>query len=149
MLQVNPWNTATFDHLYGVFTRDFKNSRPTIDNRHVWFFQDMDDGKERIFWHLTHRKDRISDVRLPDPRRCERLPWIRSMIEHCYDPELLFWDYIEDDKSIGSYLWLKSQQFIVIMRKYPDTQRRLVTSYFVDQSGFIRSFERKYSQRVK
>jgi hypothetical protein len=35
----------------------------------------------------------IETERLPDMRRCERLPCVKPLIEHPADPEVLAWDY--------------------------------------------------------
>jgi hypothetical protein len=54
--QVNPWTADTFEVLYGIFKRDFKDSRPVYEGHPVWFFSQMEDGKEVIFWHMTSEK---------------------------------------------------------------------------------------------
>jgi hypothetical protein len=149
LIVVDPWNENTFEVLYAVFERDFKHTRPTLEGHEVWFFPELDDGREAIFWHLTHRKDKATGERLPDPRRCERLGWVRCMFNNCAEQEILFWDYLESDGTTHSYLWLKDHDFAVILKKYPNGARRLVTSYYVDQRGTKKTFEQKYQKRVK
>ena len=39
--------------------------------------------------------------------------------------------------------------FAVIMKKYPDNGRRLITSFYVDKSYTRKDFERKYEKRIK
>ncbi len=82
MATVSPWTKDTFDTLYSIFKRDFKDTQPKYKGHTVWFFPEIEDGKEVIFWHLTHREDRETGKRLPDPRRCERLSWVKSILEN-------------------------------------------------------------------
>src|SRR5208283_1307366 len=95
MAPVNPWTADTFGELYGIFKRDFKDSQPVYAGRPVWFFPEMEDGKEVIFWHLTSEKHRQTGERMPDLRRSERLPWARPMIDKSSQPEILAFDYLE------------------------------------------------------
>jgi hypothetical protein len=86
--------------------------------------------------------------RLPDLRRCERLKWVRALMESCHDPAVLFWDFKESDGTVHTYVWLHEHSFVVILKKYPDGSRRLVTSYFVDKEGKERTFRSKYKRRI-
>lgn len=148
MIDVRPWRIETFDTLYAAFEADFKTTPPTIDGKEVWYFPEMENGRERIFWHLTHRDDETGE-RLPDLWRCERLCWVRAMITNRTSPDVLFWDYRESGGNVHTYIWLKDHDFVVILKKYPDGRRRLVTSYFVDKSGKKRTFESKYKRRIQ
>ena len=149
MATVNPWTNETFDILYKVFEKDFKESKPLYQGKVVWFFQDMEDGREQIFWHMTSRKDDVTGERLPDLRRSERLPWARPMIDNANQPEILAWDYEEGDKAIKTYVWLPDFDFLVLMKRYPDGRRRLITSYYVDQPHTRRNLKKKYARGLK
>jgi len=109
----------------------------------------MEGDKESIFWHLTHREDKKTGERLPDMRRCERLPWIKAVIENRDKPELLNWDYKEGDGSVKTYLWLKQLDFVVIMKRYRDGGRRLVTSFYVDYPHKRKKLYKKYKKKIK
>lgn len=148
MVSVSPWTRDTFNRLYSVFEQDFKRSQPVYRGNTVWFFPEKEEGKELIFWHLTHREDKDTGERLPDMRRCERLPWIRAAIENSDKPEVVDWDYGEGDGSVKTYLWLRDFDFLVLMKKYRDGRRRLITSYFVDYPHKRRKLEKKYKARV-
>ena len=167
MASVNPWTEVTYDNLYGVFCRDIRDASLQYRGHNVWIFPEMEDGKESIFWHLTSRKDRVKKIprrkrkfypagqettepeRLPDLRRCERLPWVKPLIEHPTDPEVLAWDYEEGDRTIKTYIWIREYDFVVIMKKYPDGKRRLITSFYVDSRYKVADFEKKYANRIK
>ncbi len=148
MVSVSPWTHDTFDILYSIFKRDFKDSRPMYEGRAVWFFPETEEGREVIFWHLTHREDKQTGQRLPDHRRCERLPWVRSIIENAHRTEVLAFDYQESDGSVKTYLWLRDSDFLVLMKKYPDGGRRLITSYYIDYPHKRRKLQRRYDRRL-
>jgi hypothetical protein len=149
MAPVNPWTNETFAILYAIFGRDFKASHPLYEGKVVWFFPDSEDGKEKIFWHMTSREDEQTGTRLPDLRRSARLPWARPMIDNSSQPEILAWDHEEGDKTIKTYVWLPDLDFLVLMKKYPNGGRRLITSYYVDQPHTRRSLNKKYARRLK
>jgi hypothetical protein len=149
MVCVNPWTVETFETLYEVFKRDFKATQPAYAGQPVWTFSDMDSGREVVFWHLTHRQDKVTGGRLPDLRRSERLPWVRKMIDNAKKPEILAWDYKEGKGTVNTYIWLKDYDFLVLMKKYPDGRRRLLTSFYVDYPNYRRKLEKKYFKRIK
>lgn len=163
---VDPWTDTTYDMLYGIFCRDIRDYDLRYFDNKVWIFAEMEDGREKIFWHLTTRSEKkekiprrkkkffpldqiyLNEDRYPDLRRCERLPWIRALIEQARDTEILAWDYEEEDLTIKTYLWLKDHNFVVIMKKYPNGVRRLITSFYIDKFYKRQDFERKYAKRI-
>lgn len=149
MVRVSPWTDRTFEVLYEIFERDFKATQPVYEGHCVWFFPETEDGKEVIFWHLTHAKDRETGERLPDLRRCERLPWVRKMVDNSRKLEVLAWDYEEADYTVRTYVWLRDHDFLVLMKKYPDGSRRLLTSFYVRYPNYRRKLEKKHKKRLK
>ena len=169
ILKIIPWGAQTYEMLYQVFCRDIKNSALTYNGHRIWFFPDNSDGKEEIFWHLTSREKKPKRIprreqrhyrsgqthdpetveRYPDMRRCERLNWVNPLTENPMEPEVLTWDYEEGNGTVKTYIWIKSHDFVVIMKKYLDGTRRLVTSFFVDSKYTKQDFERKYANRQK
>jgi hypothetical protein len=149
MAPVNPWTNETLDLLYMIFKRDFRESRPVYEGKPVWFSPGMEDGKERIFWHMTSRENEGTGMRLPDLRRSERLPWARPMIDNANRPQILAWDHEEGDKTIKTYVWLQDFDFLVLMKRYPAGGRRLITSYYVDQPHTRRGLQKKYERRLR
>ncbi|QQG66984.1 hypothetical protein HP555_07335 [Desulfobulbus oligotrophicus] len=102
--------------------------------------------RKRKFYSAQHEDSK--QERLPDPRRCERLPWVKPLIEHPTEPEVLTWDYEEGDKTIKTYVWIKNSDFVVIMKKFPDNTRRLITSFYVDNTYKRNDFDKKYKNRI-
>jgi len=43
---------------------------------------------------------------------------------------------------VNTYLWLKDFDFLVLMKKYPDGRRRLLTSLYIDYSNYRRKLEK-------
>lgn len=149
LFPVNPWGHDTYDALYRLFRRDFIESQPVYQRHIVWFFPEIEDGKEQIFWHLTSRNDKETGERLPDPRRSERLPWVRSTLDQAQRPEVLAWDHEEADGTIKTYVWLENYDFVVILKKYPDGRRRLITAFWVEYSNAKRKLRKKYERRLR
>jgi len=164
---IDPWTQSTYDMLYEIFCRDIRDHNLRYLGNTVWIFPEIEDGKEKIFWHLTtrfvkkiripRRKKKfyhesqmyIDEGRYPDLRRCERLPWVRPMIEKAADPKVLAWDYEEGNLTIKTYVWLRDDDFVVILKKYSNNKRRLITSFYVNKSYKRKDFERKYADRIK
>ena len=63
-------------------------------------------------------------------------------------PEELAWDYEEGDGTIKTYVWLDEYDFVVILKKYPDGGRRLITSFWVEYGHKKRSLRKKYENRL-
>lgn len=75
------------DFIYGVFRKDFIDSRPNYIKHPVRIrYHPMVCGKEQAFFHITSTdltKDCIDpNDRIPDFRRCERVGWPRKIIEN-------------------------------------------------------------------
>ena len=75
-------NYAAFiDAVYQIFFRDFIRHKAMFGSHRIHLryhpaFQD----RPYAFYHMTHKGD-IENERLPDLRRCERIPWARPTIE--------------------------------------------------------------------
>jgi len=148
MLILYPWTKDAYDILYEKFQSDFILSQPHYRGFVVWIFPEKKDGKETIFWHLITRNDRRTGKRLPDVQRSARLPWVRPMIECPDETEIVDWDYLEGDGDIHTYIWLKEYNFVVIMKKYKDGRRRLITAHYIDYSNKKKKLASKYEKRI-
>ncbi len=84
----------------------------------------MEDGKEKIFWHLTSRKQKrtikrenryeIIEERLPDYPRAERIEWVKKIIQNHQNPRIICFYHQETNpnKDIRLYLWAKQDNFV-------------------------------------
>lgn len=166
ILDVDPWKAETYEYLYSIFCANIRDYNLLYYGNSVWTFNELEDGKETIFWHLTTRKEKAKPIprhkrrfypadqthdptgeRLPDHRRCERLNWVRPLIENADDQEVLTWDYEEGDGKIKTYVWLKDYDFVVIMKKYSNNTRRIITSFYIDKPWLRKDLEKRYDKR--
>lgn len=149
LIPMSPWNDTVLELLYAIFCQEFLQNPPQYEGRRVWFFPERERGKELIFWHLTEREDPPrSGNRLPDFRRCERLRWARALFDHTEDSGVLAWDFEEGDGDVRTYLWLEPCDYVVVMKRYPDGQRRLITAYWIDYESKRRTLRRKHANRL-
>ncbi|RQW87843.1 MAG: hypothetical protein EHM79_07020 [Geobacter sp.] len=86
---------------------------------------------------------------MPDLRRSERLPWARPMLDNADAMEVLDWDFKEGDGIVKTYVWLKDFDYLMVLKKYPDGRRRLITSFWVEYQNTRRKLEKKYDRRIR
>ena len=70
------------DAVYVVFYADFIARRTRYAGRKILLLAydaGLLDGKARRFWHCVSEGD-IENSRIPDLRRCERVPWMRPVV---------------------------------------------------------------------
>ncbi|MCI0667695.1 MAG: hypothetical protein L0Y43_06535 [Methylococcaceae bacterium] len=149
MFPVSPWSTELIESLYAVFVRDFVRNPAHYCGQQVWFFPEKERGKELIFWHMVEREDPPnSGNRVADFRRSERLPWARPMLDNIGQPEILNWDYEEGDGDIHTYVWLKDFDYLIVMKRYKDGRRRLITAHWVEYKNKRQKLQKKYAKRL-
>ena len=134
------------DEVYSQFYGDFIESRPVFQEMPVYVKRFLEKGKERGFWHLVQQGP-VEEERIPDIRRCERIGWVRSIIEHADDPIVKKWP-----KKIGSkkrcILWLEEVDYLVVLEK----RKRawiLWTAYCVTQPHQKRKLQKEYEESLK
>ena len=92
-------------------------------------------GRWALFWHLV-QEGPVEDERAPDLRRCERLPWVRWVIEKAsVHPEIEEWQNTRGGET-NTLLWYREEYLVVL------AQRRdywlLRTAYCTDQPHRVR-----------
>jgi len=140
--------TAYLQAVYNCFKKDFVSSRPTLNGLPVYpQINPKEDNKEFSYWHITH-EGKIESEREFAPRRCERIAWIRAIIENVNDPSVTIWDYKEGKGKIRTYIWLEEYDYIVILEKSRKKDKYfLVTAFYFEGNSTYRNLERKYDQR--
>lgn len=72
-------------------------------------------NKHFSFWHVTSTGEKESE-RIPDFRRCERIRWIRAIIENHSDPVVKVWEN-RRRKETAVCFWLEDEQYLVVLGK--------------------------------
>jgi hypothetical protein len=97
-------------------------------------------GRWASFWHLV-QEGRVEDDRTPDLRRCERIRWVRWVIENAAaHAEIDEWQNMRGTEA-NTLLWYREEYLVVL------AQRRgywlLRTAYCTDKSGRIRQLRKE------
>ena len=64
------------------------------------------------------------------------------------DPAVLAWDFEEGASDIRTYVWLKDLDYVVVMKRYSDGARRLITAYWIDYPSKRKTLQSKYARRL-
>ena len=87
-------------------------------------------GKWAAFWYLV-QQGKVEDDRLPHVRRCERLRWVRYLIEAWNtDSDIQWWENKRGSET-NVLLWYR-QEYLVILSKR-DGYWLLKSAYETDQ----------------
>lgn len=103
------------DKIYERFYTDFVESKPKFQNKLVDITKQLIKGKERSFWHCI-QEGRIEEQRTPDLRRCERISWIRAIIEHANEPIIKKWQN-KKGRHIRQLLWLEEAEYLIVLEE--------------------------------
>ncbi|MBI2251868.1 MAG: hypothetical protein HYU63_03825 [Armatimonadetes bacterium] len=105
-------------------------------------------GKEESFWHLISKETRQARQagRLPDFPRAKRLHWIRPIIENFKDPLIYCWKYLEGNKKIRIYLWLRNFNHLVILEKIKN--KTILVTAFTVSLGKEKDLLRRYDKKI-
>lgn len=80
-------------------------------------------GKGYSFWHTISeapdRNNRNEDDRIPDLRRCERILWIRWVIENAGNDDFLWWEN-QRQGNTHVVIWARNHDFAVVLAKRSD-----------------------------
>ena len=129
------------DAIYSKFYTDFIASKPLFQNIPVYIKGFLENGKERGFWHCI-QEGPVEENRTPDLRRCERIAWIRTIIEHASKEPVKTWPKQVRGRQ-RQCIWLKEADYLIILEKrksawvlwtaYPTTEqhtkRKLLNEY--------------------
>jgi hypothetical protein len=97
-------------------------------------------GKEAGFWHCTS-SGKTEEDRTPDPRRCERVGWLRAVLENADDPQVDIWENERDgDRRI--LVWFR-EEFLIVLAVRKAGYAQLVTAYLVEQDHTKRKLRKE------
>ncbi|MEO3475965.1 hypothetical protein AAFN86_29240 [Roseomonas sp. CAU 1739] len=91
-------------------------------------------GRWASFWHLV-QEGPVEDDRLPDLRRCERIRWVRWVIENAAThAEIDMWENRRGSE-LNTLLWFREEYLVVLGQRQGYWLLR--TAYCTDKSGRI------------
>jgi hypothetical protein len=97
-------------------------------------------GRSASFWHLVQEGSAEKD-RTPDLRRCERIRWVRWVIENATThPEIDEWQNTRGTE-VNTLLWYREQYLVVLAKR--DGYLLLKTAYCTEKSGRIRQLRKE------
>ena len=140
-----------WNKLYQVFKHDFIDSRPIFNFLPVGIRKEPYIlGRERTFYHITTEsiKNMSEEDRLPEPRRSERIKWVRAFIENylcnfvlCEDCEgVLIW---KENNRI--HLFRPDERYIVVLEERK-SYYLLITAFYIEHDHMIQKFYKRYHQ---
>lgn len=133
--------------IYAVFKHDFVDTKPIFQGRRLGVKRlPLSDGKEATFWHMI-QKGEFEEDRIPDFRRCERIRWPRSIIEHHEEPEIKIWRNKRNHED-RICLWFCQKNYLVILA---DRGRYILpwTAYLVEQPHRQQKLQKEYEKFKK
>lgn len=88
------------EEIYSRFKKDFVDSRPIYNGIRLGLRKHpVVQGKETTFWHLIS-EGKTEEDRTPDMRRCERIGWVKPLIEQAGKREdIKVWKQKRDGKT--------------------------------------------------
>jgi hypothetical protein len=122
------------DHAFSLFEADFINSTPVFKGKKVLFDRKDDNGKPQAFVHITTEENKQTGNRELCLRRCERIAWIKPLIENHTDPAVLVWEKehsTKKRKAKRTYLFLEKEDFLVILQEIK-WGHYMITAIYVD-----------------
>ena len=145
-------DTETYiDHLFTIFTRDFVTTKPQYNGNPVFHDRGIEDDKPRSFTHITTEEDRGTKQRVISLRRCERIPWIKAIIEHADDPAILVWEKEQATSrrwATRTYFFLEKGDFLVILEQLRNGHS-IITAIYVDNPNQKRRHLEEYEELKK
>ena len=141
--------------LYQILKHDFIESKPQFESKNVVIRRHPKvNEREQTFFHITSKDYKENEERCPDPRRCERIAWVRKFIENnfCIDDcevceGIKIWEesYAANERV---FLLLENERYVVILERR-ETYFLLVTAYYLDYNHSLRKMVKKYNAYTK
>ena len=133
------------DAVFAVFHSDFIAGNTHYNGKKILLIgrdKELVQGKERRFWHCVS-DGKIEDDRPPDFRRCERIPWMRPVIENAADVTVDVWVERQDGKrDVRPHLWF-NEEYLVVLESLWKGDYRPITTFPTDEKHQIRKYRRR------
>jgi len=133
------------DFTYSMFYRDFIESKPFFQGLPVYIKRTIFKGKEFGFWHCM-QEGPAEESRIPDLRRCERVGWIRAIIEHADLPIIKKW-VNQRGRNTRVLLWFNEEYLVVLEKR--SSHWLLCTAYCTTWERTKARLRRQHEQYLK
>lgn len=128
--------TAYETELHRIFLADIARAALQFRGARVGCRRHPEEGGRWVsFWHLV-QEGRVEKDRTPDLRRCERIRWVRWVIENAATHhEIDEWQNTRSTE-VNTLLWYREEYLVVLARR--PGYWLLKTAYCTEKSGRIR-----------
>lgn len=144
--------TAYLNAVFNIFKKDFIDNKINFQGKVILYDKNDNNGKPNGFVHITTEGDRITKERNVSLRRCERIGWVKLIIENSDKPEVLMWKkdvYSPNKKWVSRiFLFLEKQDFLVILEELKNGFL-MITAIYVDSKGQKRKHLKDYRKYIK
>ncbi len=148
-------NLIAYDNaVHNIFKKDFIDNHPIFLGAKVAIRQNpLVDGREQTYYHITSKDYDYTNNRNIDIRRCERIRWVKQIIEHydckiqtCFDcGGIKTWSYPHNKKQTRIKIFFAEERYIVILEKRP-TYYLLITAYYVEYDHNVRKLLKEFEK---
>lgn len=124
--------------LYGIFKRDIEDNPDfCFHGKKINPVRGEKPGMVILYEHLTTAiVDKKKRKRIFEPRRSERLHWIRHYIEEKKRDNVLVFSVMEQE-GIRTYIFDKDEKYVVILEPYRNCQEYyLITAYYLEGRNY-------------
>jgi len=136
-----------FEALYEYFKQDFVEDRPRYQGTRLALKKHPQiQGKEATFWHFITTGD-VEDERLYEPRRCERIRWIKPIIENSTHSSVRIWEETKRRGERRVHLCYGNWEYVVVLA-HRGSYILPWTAFYVDQEHYKRKLERRYNDYI-
>lgn len=146
------------DRIYHIFYGDFYVNHVTLKGKPVYIQMNPQyNGKASSYYHITCKEEHELGDRYPNLRRCERIHWIRILIEHlsCSDSkcpicsEIKIWiDGSKDSKGRKRdriHILHVHERYIVVIEDQ-DKIYKLITAFYYDNENALQTVLKSYDR---
>lgn len=140
------------EHIFSIFEQDFILNKPIFNKEKVFHNKSDSGGKPACFVHITTEENKETGERELSLRRCERLSWIKAVIENSDDLAVLVWKKEQNtNKRFDTriYLFLHEEDFLVILQPQKKYGHYMITAIYVDNPNQKRKHLKSYSEFQK
>ncbi len=133
------------EKLYRVFLRDFTRGKLHFRGKRVAYRKEpQTNGRYTTFWHIITQGP-VQEEREPNLSRCERLPWVRWIIENadqCSDIDVWQNKRWNVRRFVFNTLLWYSEEYLVVLKSCEDYWF-LTTAYCTSEDWRVRKLRRE------